>query len=62
MSTFYKDFDPPFRYGDRDWVVDFSLENGNYQNSCARCKLPFIGHKRRFICKICATTFTKEKP
>ncbi len=37
----------------RDWVEDFSHENGNYQNKCMDCGLYFYGHKRRVVCKIC---------
>lgn len=39
----------------RNWTEDFSHENGNYQNKCSRCELYFIGHKRRTVCKLCAT-------
>jgi hypothetical protein len=39
---------------ERDWVEDFSYENGNYENRCCRCMSLFIGHKRRVVCKICA--------
>lgn len=37
----------------RDWVEDFSHENGQYSCTCAHCKKPFIGHKRRVECKEC---------
>lgn len=38
-----------------NWVEDFSHENGNYMNNCISCKNEFIGHKRRVVCKKCAT-------
>lgn len=38
---------------DRDWVEDFSHENGNYINKCIKCEKTFFGHKRRVICKKC---------
>lgn len=37
----------------RDWVEDFSHENGQYSCTCAHCEKPFIGHKRRVECKEC---------
>ena len=39
---------------ERDWPEDFPHENGNYWNTCIRCKKAFTGHKRRVICKRCA--------
>ena len=38
-----------------NWVEDFSHENGNYLNNCISCKKDFIGHKRRLVCKLCAS-------
>jgi len=38
-----------------NWVEDFSHENGNYLNNCISCKKDFIGHKRRVVCKLCAS-------
>lgn len=38
----------------RDWPEDYQQENGRYENRCAICKKQFIGHKRRFCCKLCA--------
>lgn len=38
-----------------DWVEDFSHENGNYLNTCIKCDNEFKGHKRRVVCKTCAT-------
>lgn len=40
---------------ERDWQEDLSHENGNYTNKCIECGLFFWGHKRRVICKKCAT-------
>jgi hypothetical protein len=36
----------------RNWIEDFSHENGNYQNECNTCNEMFFGHKRRVICKL----------
>jgi|SRR6478609_1341506 len=51
---------------ERNWEEDFSHENGNYINTCIECKLAFMGHKRRVICKKCATPnwieLAKKKP
>lgn len=38
-----------------DWTEDFADENGNYANECLTCKKMFRGHKRRTMCKVCAT-------
>jgi len=40
------------------WEEDFSHENGNYICICMECNLKFVGHKRRVVCKKCAS---KEK-
>lgn len=37
-----------------DWPEDLALENGNYCCRCATCFRWFQGHKRRFLCKVCA--------
>lgn len=37
----------------RNWIEDFSLENGNYNNRCIICEKIFIGHKYRRTCKKC---------
>ena len=39
----------------KDWPEDFSHENGNYQCRCFKCDSVFTGHKRRNVCKECAT-------
>lgn len=44
----------------KDWPEDASHENGNYFNMCSVCEEQFTGHKRRMICKQCATTQTPE--
>jgi hypothetical protein len=36
-----------------NWPEDYELENGNYINTCSICKLPFKGHKRRVVCRMC---------
>lgn len=38
-----------------DWEEDFPHENGNYSNICKFCGNEFTGHKRRIVCKVCAT-------
>ena len=38
---------------ERDWTEDFTHENGNYENTCIRCRNSFLGHKRRVVCKKC---------
>lgn len=38
----------------KDWVTDYSQENGMYQNRCIICKETFFGHKHRTVCKTCA--------
>lgn len=45
----------------RNYPEDYKLENGNYMNTCIRCKLRFFGHKRRVICKSCADNIGHEK-
>ena len=47
---------PDYKPTERDWVKDFTHENGNYNNKCIECDLWFIGHKRRIICFKCANT------
>lgn len=37
----------------RDWPEDFHRENGMYMHSCAHCESGFIGHKGRWICRLC---------
>lgn len=38
-----------------DWPEDFGHENGNYDCICSRCNRTFRGHKRRTLCKQCAS-------
>ncbi len=40
---------------ERNWAEDSSHENGNYECLCCECGQPFIGHKRRVICKACSS-------
>jgi len=47
--------------GDNDFPEDAHLENGNYINHCCDCGRPFIGHKRRVICKLCQKKNDKSK-
>lgn len=57
---------PPFvpPPGPRDWPEDAIRDddNGCYMNRCCVCNEPFIGHKRRPICKICSTMDNDEPP
>lgn len=39
----------------RNWTEDSNHENGNYMNTCSVCDNDFIGHKRRRVCKLCAS-------
>lgn len=45
-----------------DWPEDAPHENGNYHCRCCQCGRMFVGHKRRVVCKICATAATTETP
>ncbi len=40
---------------ERDWTEDFPHENGNYFTHCRICNEFFTGHKRRVVCKLCAS-------
>lgn len=44
-----------FELTDRDWKEDFGHENGNYEQFCLKCGNRFVGHKKRIICKECAS-------
>ena len=46
---------PPKPASAKDWTEDAGHENGQYQNQCMTCAAIFIGHKRRGVCKECAT-------
>ena len=37
------------------WPEDFPHDNGIYENICGQCTKHFLGHKRRPICKVCAS-------
>ena len=45
----------------KSWPEDYSHENGSYINQCYLCKSPFIGHKRRVVCKECHNTWVKDR-
>lgn len=45
----------------RNWPADFAHENGNYMNNCCMCGHSFIGYKRRFVCRVCATTSASDR-
>lgn len=38
-----------------DWTEDYVLENGQYFNNCIHCGQQFCGHKRRVVCRVCAS-------
>lgn len=38
--------------------AQISRENENYECLCVECRQPFIGHKRRVICKACSDLLT----
>jgi hypothetical protein len=38
---------------DKCWPEDYGFDNGCYYCRCHDCKAPFLGHKRRFYCKMC---------
>ena len=44
-----------------DYPEDAENENGNYSNLCI-CGTEFIGHKRRVMCRVCATTPPEPAP
>ncbi len=39
-----------------NWPEDASHENGDYECNCVGCGNTFYGHKRRVVCKQCAST------
>lgn len=43
-----------------NWPEDCEHENGLYQNECCYCHKIFYGHKRRVICKLCASYPTSK--
>ena len=45
---------------ERDWPEDYE-HDGCYINHCAVCKGEFLGHKRRTVCKECATKEIKTE-
>lgn len=47
---------PTHGEGSPDWPEDAAHENGNYECRCSKCGVHFIGHKRRTICRLCATS------
>lgn len=55
------DFSKIIKTTERDWVKDFEHENGMYQNICRVCDKLFIGHKRRFIYRVCSGGNNKEE-
>lgn len=40
----------------KDWIRDFTHENGQYVCRCVYCEALFYGHKRRVVCQQCTTT------
>lgn len=43
-----------------NWKEDFCHENGNYLNECRLCAKPFLGHKRRYVCKCCVKSANED--
>lgn len=41
------------RDSSKSFQEDYPHENGNYVNTCFKCKSDFMGHKRRIACKDC---------
>lgn len=48
-----KVFSMPKFNSPKNWTEDYSNESGNYLCHCFKCKEPFYGKKRRYICKEC---------
>jgi hypothetical protein len=46
---------PPNFDSPKNWKEDYEHENGNYICTCYSCKESFYGHKRRVVCKTCAS-------
>lgn len=46
----------------RNWTEDAGHENGNYECRCVECEQPFIGHKRRVLCKACSNLLSPAVP
>lgn len=44
-----------------NWQEDYGHENGQYQNKCFSCSRVFQGHKRRAMCKECASLASERK-
>lgn len=44
----------------KDWPEDFGDENGCYQCRCVLCGEPFLGYKRRVVCRQCADAALAE--
>lgn len=55
MNDFRKTIESP-----KSFPEDYSLENGNYFNTCIECKSTFCGYKRRIICKQCSKLSESE--
>lgn len=47
-------------YREHDWPEDEPHKNGQYENNCFECNSIFIGHKRRFLCKVCDAKISEE--
>jgi len=46
--------DEDFKAQPYDWVEDFDLEDGRYQNQCLNCGWVFLGLRGRTICRACS--------
>lgn len=45
----------------RSWPDDYGHENGNYVNCCSQCQQPFVGHKRRVLCRECTPSIEQQQ-
>ena len=52
---------PQTAFERRSWDEDFAHENGNCTCHCHICGHSFIGHKRRTVCKLCASAGDDQK-
>lgn len=48
------------RGSSKSFQQDYQHENGNYVCKCFVCKEPFMGYKRRVICKECSRVALTE--
>jgi hypothetical protein len=49
-------------FDERSWPEDSGHENGNYFCNCIHCGRQFTGHKRRCVCRVCASPYALNNP